>query len=87
VLILTANELATGSALFTFEAIKHRFIDHLRFSDEINHLCDVTCQHYLDLPSFGAITEERLDKRRKAWEEKKKNAEPAGDEKSEPLAG
>jgi len=82
VLILTGNELLPANTFTPFANIQHRFIDHLRFSDEVNHLADVTCQHYLGLPSFGSIVEERIETRRKAWEEKRKSEQPIEEDKN-----
>lgn len=68
VLILTGNELLPANPIDPFANIKHHFIDHMRFSDEINHLADVTCQQYLDLPSFESIIHERFQAKIKTWE-------------------
>ncbi len=73
VLILTGNELLPEHTFEPLLNIKPLIIDHLRFSDEISHLADVTCQKYLGLPSFGSIVEKKLDVQRKKWEEKQKN--------------
>ncbi len=71
VLLLTKNELLPDERFDPLGKLKPLIVEHLRFSDEIGHLSDVTCQHYLGLPSFGSIVEEKLDHRRKKWEEKK----------------
>lgn len=52
ILILTGNELLSG--LTYDDKIKHLIIPHLQFSDEIGHLCDVTTQHYIGLPSYSS---------------------------------
>jgi hypothetical protein len=78
ILILTGNELLPTNTFQPFANIQDRFIDHLRYSDEVNHLSDVTCQHYLDLPSFGSIIERKSEIRAKAWEEKRKKGDPSG---------
>lgn len=62
VLILTKNELM--SWLTYDEKIKHLIIPHMEFSDDIGHLCDVTTQHYLGLPSHSSEVEQRLEARR-----------------------
>ena len=59
ILILTKNELM--SWLFYDEKIKHLIVPHMQFSDEIGHLCDVTTQHYLGLPSYSSEVEQRIE--------------------------
>ncbi len=75
VLILTSNELLPKNVFAAFANIQHRFIGHLQFSDEIGHLADVSCQHYLDLPSFASLVEERIDAKLKAHQQKKESVE------------
>jgi hypothetical protein len=77
VLILTGNELLPVNTFAPLANIQNRIVEHLRFSDEINHLADITCQQYLDLPSFETIVEEKIEIKRKAWEEKRKSEQPA----------
>ncbi len=60
IMILTSNELM--SFIVYDEKIKHLIIPHLNFSDEIGHLCDVTSQHYLGLPSYSTLVHERVEK-------------------------
>lgn len=74
ILILTKNELMSW---LTYDLkIKHLIIPHMQFSDDIGHLCDVTTQHYLGLPSHSVEVEQRFEdqmKKRKEEEEKKQN--------------
>lgn len=64
VLILTGNELLPLNTFAPLAKLEPRIIAHLNFSDEINHLADISCQEYLDLPSFGSVVEEKLEIRR-----------------------
>lgn len=61
ILILTKNELM--SWLTYDEKIKHLINPHMQFSDDIGHLCDVTTQHYLGLPSHSSEVEQRIEAR------------------------
>lgn len=63
VLILTGNELF--SRLGYDGQFKHLIIPHAQLEDEIGHLCDVTTQHYLGLPSFMSEVQAKIEERRK----------------------
>ncbi len=63
ILILTGNELL--SWLIYDQKIKHLIIPHQQFSDEIGHLCDVTNQYYLGLPSYTLEVEKRFEAKMK----------------------
>lgn len=63
ILILTASELlnySTGE-----EQYKDLIVPHLKFEDEIGHLCDVTTQYYLGLPPYREIFYKKIDSKLK----------------------
>lgn len=63
ILILTGNELLNW--LMYDEKIKHLIIPRMQSSDGIGHLCDVTTQLYLGLPSHSSEVEQRMDEKMK----------------------
>ena len=69
ILILTGNELL--SWLMYDEKIKHLVVPHMQASDEFGHLCDITTQHYLGLPSFSSEVEKRINEREKKRRKRK----------------
>lgn len=72
VLLLTGNELLPEERFDPLAKLKPLITGHLRFSDEIGHLSDITCQHYLGLPSFSSIVEEKVTQKIKNIKAKEK---------------
>ena len=74
VLILTGNELLPKELFGVFHNLTEKFPKDHSIPHDIIRVCDLTCQLYLDLPSFDSIISERVDKKMEAHRQKKLQA-------------